>query len=108
MSRYTITVTSDDRSDADAVIGYDPPLRTFFLQAFPDETGDDLTLWLGTSDREFETIDALQTAALSRGYSFMPLPGDVATQLRADFADEAGWLPHNGPLAALLRHLQSK
>jgi hypothetical protein len=33
MSRYTITV-----------IGYDPPLRTFFLQAFPDERGDDLAL----------------------------------------------------------------
>jgi hypothetical protein len=29
MSRYTITVTSNHRSDPDAVIGYDPPLRTF-------------------------------------------------------------------------------
>ena len=45
MSRYTITVTSSDsRFDPDAVIGYDPPLRTFFLQAFPDESGDDLAL----------------------------------------------------------------
>ena len=52
MSRYTITVTSNDRSDPDAVIGYDPLLSTFFLQAFPDESGDDLALWLGTSDRE--------------------------------------------------------
>ncbi len=108
MSRYTITVTSDGRSDTQAVIGYDPPLRTFFLQAFPDETGDDLALWLGNSDREFETIDALQTATLSRGYSFMPLPQDVVAQLRADFADEAYRPPHDGPLAALLRHLQSK
>lgn len=53
-SRYILTVTSDERSDPDAVIGYDPPLRTFFLQAFPDESGDDLALWLGTSDRDFE------------------------------------------------------
>ena len=52
MSRYTIAVTSDDHTDPDATIGYDPPLRTFFLQAFRDETGDDLALWLGTSDRE--------------------------------------------------------
>ncbi|WP_292326260.1 hypothetical protein [Mesorhizobium sp.] len=50
MSRYTITVTSDHRSDPNAVIGYDPPLRTLFLQAFPDESGDDLALWLGTRD----------------------------------------------------------
>ena len=64
MSRYTITFTSNDRSDPDAVIGYDPPLRTFFLQAFPDETGDGLALWLGTSDRDYETLDALHAAAL--------------------------------------------
>ncbi len=108
MSRYTITVTSQGRSDTQAVIGYDPPLRTFFLQAFPDETGDDLALWLGTCDREYETIDALHMAALSRGHSFMPLPADVATQLNADRADEAERPPHDGPLAAFLRHLQSK
>lgn len=108
MSRYTITVTSDDHTDADATIGYDAPLRTFFLQAFPHESGNDLALWLGTSDREFETIDALHMAAFSRGYSFMPLPEDVALLLADDFAAEAGPLPHDGPLAALLRHLQSK
>jgi hypothetical protein len=28
-------------------------------------------------------------AAFSRGYSFMPLPEDVASQLAADFAKEA-------------------
>jgi hypothetical protein len=108
MSRYTITAISEDHADPDATIGYDPPLRTFFLQAFPDETGDDLALWLGTSDREYETIDALQTAALSRGYSFMPLPEDIASQLLTDLAEEADRPPHDGPLAALLRHLQSK
>jgi hypothetical protein len=108
MSRYTITVTNDDHPDPDATIGYDPPLRTFFLQAFPDETGDDLALWLGTSDREYETLDALHMAALSRGYSFMPLLEDVALLLAADLAKEADRPPHDGPLAALLRHLQSK
>lgn len=108
MSRYTITVTSNGRSDPDAVIGYDRPLRTFFLQAFPDESGDDLALWLGTSDREYETVDALHAAVLSRGYSFMPLPEDVALLLVADLAEEADRPPHDGPLAVLLRHLQSK
>lgn len=108
MSRYTITVTSDDRSDPDAVIGYDPPLRTFFLQAFPDESGDDLALWLGTRDREYETLEALHAAARSRGFDFMPLPEDVASLLAEDFAKDAARPPNDGPLAVFLRHLQSK
>lgn len=112
MSRYTITVTvtpiGDHHADPDAVIGYDPPLRTFFLQAFPDETGDGLALWLGTSDREYETLDALHAAALAKGFAFMPLPVEIASLLAADFAAEADRPPQDGPLAALLRHLQSK
>ncbi len=108
MSRYTITVTSEDHADPDATIGYDPPLRTFFLQAFLDESGDDLELWLGTSDREFETIDALHRVALSSGFSFMPLPGDVALLLVADRADGTDRPLRNGPLARLPQHLQSR
>ena len=102
MTRYAITVTIDGRYDPDATIGYDPPLRTFFLQAFLDESGDDLELWLGTSDREFRTIAALHRAALSSGFSFLPLPGDVALLLVADRAEEADRPPHDGPLAGLL------
>jgi len=108
MSRYTITVIGNGRSDPNAVIGYDPLLRTFFLQAFPDKSGDDLTLWIGTSDRQFETVDALYTAARSRGFDFMPLPEDVASQLTDDFAKNVERPPHSGPLARFLRHLQSK
>ena len=109
MSRYAITVTgSDGRFDPDASIGYDPPLRTLFLQAFPDGTGDDIALWLGTSDRQFETINALHTAAQSRGFDLMPLPHDIAAQLPEDLAQEASGPPHDGPLAELLRRLQSK
>lgn len=106
MSRYTITVTSDNRADPDAVIGYDPPLRTFFLQAFPDESGDNLALWLGTSDREYETLAALYAAAQSRGFDFLPLLDDVALQLAGDQARETDRPPYDGPLAALLRQLQ--
>ena len=112
MSRYTITVTfiatGDHRSDPEAVIGYDPPLRTFFVQAFPDESGDDLALWLGTSDREYEALDVLYAAALAKGFDFMPLPVEIASLLAADFAAEADRPPQHGPLAALLRHRQSK
>ncbi|MBB6469193.1 hypothetical protein HNQ96_005082 [Aminobacter lissarensis] len=38
----------------------------------------------------------------------MPLPEDVALLLADDLAREADRPPHNGPLAALLRHLQSE
>ncbi len=107
MSRYTITVTNDHRADPDAVIGYDPPLRTFFVQAFPDETGDDLALWLGTSDREYETVDALYAAGRAKGFDFMPLPDSVALSLADDLAKEADRPRHDGPPAALMRHLQS-
>lgn len=90
MSRYTITVTSNGRSDPDAAIGYDPPLQTFFVQAFPHEVTDDPALWLGTYDHEFEALDDLHRAALAEGYDFMPLPDDAALLLAVDFAEEAG------------------
>ncbi|MGN7295347.1 hypothetical protein [Rhizobium sp. SAFR-030] len=41
MSRYTVTVKTAGESDENAVIGYDPPSRTFFLQAVPDEENDE-------------------------------------------------------------------
>ncbi|CAD7053692.1 integrase [Pseudorhizobium halotolerans] len=59
LSRYTVTVKADDDTDENAVIGYDPPLRTFFLQAFPDEQTDQYALWFGTllSGSVFRKID---------------------------------------------------
>lgn len=107
MSRYTITVTSKDRSDPDAIIGYDPPLRTFFLQAFPHEVTDDPALWLGTFDHEFETLDGLHRAALAQGYNFT-LPESVGTRLADDKIREADRPQRDGPVAALLRQLQSE
>ena len=32
MSRYTISLAKGERTDDEAVLGFDPPLRTFFLQ----------------------------------------------------------------------------
>ncbi|KUM25617.1 hypothetical protein AU467_25665 [Mesorhizobium loti] len=84
MSRYTITVTGHGRSDPEAIIGYDPPLRTYFLQAFPHEETDEPALWLGTHDRAFEALDDLHHAAVAHGYDFMPLPLDVASKLTED------------------------
>ncbi|MGJ7042273.1 hypothetical protein J2Y63_005555 [Shinella sp. BE166] len=49
MSRYTITLHKGERTDDESVIGFDPPLRTHFLQGF--ESDDDFgtpEIWLGT------------------------------------------------------------
>jgi hypothetical protein len=107
MSRYTIAVSGQDRSDPEAIIGYDPPLRTFFLQALPHEVTDDPALWIGTYDHEFATLDGLHRAALAEGYDFIPLPAGVAKQLTADKVREDGRLPHDASLGDFLRQLQS-
>lgn len=87
MSRYTITVTGKGRTDPDAILGYDPPLRTLFLQAFHHEVTDDPALWVGTYVQQFGTLAALHAAALTEGYDFMPLPEGVAVKLAEDLSN---------------------
>lgn len=91
MSRYTITVTTSacHHIDPDATIGYDRPLQTFFLQAFPDAEGEDLELCLGTDVREFETLSQLRTAAVARGFDSIPLPSGILHKLLDDHVREA-------------------
>ncbi|MES0100241.1 hypothetical protein [Mesorhizobium sp. M0019] len=109
MSRYTITVTGtvtrQIRSDPDAVIGYDPPLRTYFLQAFPHEETDEPALWLGTRDRPFESLEDLRHAAISHGYDFMELPPELAAMLVEDKAAASARPERDGILGQLLKHL---
>ncbi|MER8520601.1 hypothetical protein NKH56_14555 [Mesorhizobium sp. M1076] len=109
MSRYTITVTGtvtgQVRSDPDAAIGYDPPLRTYFLQAFPHEETDEPGLWLGTHDRAFETLGYLRHAAISHGYDFMPLSPEMAAKLVEDKAAAGDRSERDGILGQLLKHL---
>ncbi|MBB3948460.1 hypothetical protein GGQ73_004447 [Rhizobium skierniewicense] len=59
MSRYEVEVKSETRIDPEAVIGFDPPLRTYFITAFPDEETDEPYLWLGTRIEEFPSLEAL-------------------------------------------------
>ncbi|VVT35222.1 hypothetical protein [Hoeflea sp. EC-HK425] len=69
MSRYTITLLKGERTDDEAVIGFDPPLRTFFLQGF--EADDDFgtpEIWLGTLLEEFPTLEGIIEAARRQGY----------------------------------------
>ncbi|ANT54939.1 hypothetical protein [Mesorhizobium amorphae] len=108
MSRYTITitgtVTGKVRSDPDAVIGYDPPLRTYFLQAFPHEETDEPGLWLGTHDRAFETLEDLRRAAISHGYD-LPLPPKLAAKLVGDKAAVSGRPVRDTIFGQMLKHL---
>ncbi|MER8886441.1 hypothetical protein [Mesorhizobium sp. M0678] len=109
MSRYTITVTGtvtgQGRSDPDAVIGYDPPLRTYFLQAFPHEETDEPGLWLGTHDRAFEALEDLHRAAISHGYDFIPLSPKLAAKLVDDKAAASGRPVRDTILGQVLKHL---
>lgn len=91
MSQYTITVTktATRHADPDAVIGYDRPLQTFFLQAFPDEEGDDLALWLGTQYRAHERLSDLRASAIAKGYDFIPMSSGTLWKLLDDYAREA-------------------
>lgn len=63
--RHKITVIYKDEIDRDAIIGFDPPLRSFFLQAF---MGAFREIWLGTFLEEFTSLESIIVAARARGY----------------------------------------
>ncbi|GGG13881.1 hypothetical protein GCM10010924_48770 [Rhizobium wenxiniae] len=77
MSRHIVTVIGPARTDRDAIIGYDPPLRTFFLQAFPDPETDACALWLGATLHEFPSLEAIVEMARSRGFEIRGLGQDA-------------------------------
>ena len=74
MSRYAVTLLKGERTDDEAVIGFDPPLRTFFLQGF--DTDDDFgspEIWLGTRLEEFPTLEGITEEARRKGYDVSDL-----------------------------------
>lgn len=91
MSRYTITVTrtASNETDPAAIIGYDRRRQTYFLQAFPDDDGEDLQLWLGFEDEEYETLSSLREAAIRYGYDFVPIVPETLNSLIDDHAELA-------------------
>jgi hypothetical protein len=49
--------------------GHDhPPLRTFFLQAFPDEETDEYALWFGTLLEQHPSLESIIESARRFGY----------------------------------------
>jgi hypothetical protein len=88
MSRYEVDPVSPDILKA--VIGWDRPLRSFFIQVFkataeePDE--GEAVIWLGTSPGELATAaDALDAL---RPYAHVPATLEAA--LKSDMADTIG------------------
>lgn len=73
MSRYEVEVKSETRTDPEAVIGFDPPLRTYFITAFPDEETDEPYLWLGTRIEEFPSLETLIDAVRAEGFQLVGL-----------------------------------
>lgn len=83
MSRYTIEVRSVTATDPEATIGYDRPLRTFFLTAFPDPDTDAVSLWLGGLLEEYPTLESIVLAARACGYEISGLThADMIAMLR--------------------------
>lgn len=90
MSRYIVEKT-DTR---EVVVGWDPPLGTFYAQEYGPADADDeesLVWWVGYAPQEIPTLAALRAQLLARG---VVIPQDVDEMLRADYA--APWTP--GPL----------
>lgn len=69
MSRHDVTITWNGRTDTSAVIGYDPPMRTYFAQAFggEDVDSDQVELWLGLDFDEFPTFADLTRSLNTKG-----------------------------------------
>lgn len=86
MSRYYIKLHNNGRIDPEAAIGYDRPLRTFFLQGFIplDSELDEPEIWLGTFLEEFPTLESLVEEARTRGFEIAGLKqADMIVMLAA-------------------------
>jgi hypothetical protein len=70
-------VKSAINADPEAMIGYDRPLRTFFLQAFPDPETDECVLWLGAFLEEYSTLESIVEAARTLGYEVRGLTREM-------------------------------
>lgn len=67
----------------EVVVGWDPPLNTFFAQVFAGGSDvDDPTelLWVGCSPREIHNVEQVRSAVAP----WVPLPEGVARALYAD------------------------
>lgn len=88
MSRHVLQPRTDCPNVAEAAIGWDRPLATFFFQAFGTQNGvgeDRVLEWCGTAPGELPSAEA----AIAVAAAFAVIPDDLATTLIADRAATA-------------------
>jgi hypothetical protein len=90
MSRHPVIVRSADRADENAIIGYDPPMRTYFLQAFEDPTTEQPRLWLGTRFDQYPDLASLIAAANERGFDLDTLDDEILVEMAREAAQPRG------------------
>ena len=74
------------------VVGYDPPLRTFFGQVWDHPDDDDLAIWVGCVPEELTSVEALETKL---GFALPP-------ELRSDLIKDKKAAPEPSPLQKLM------
>ncbi len=85
MSRYELAAHPEKPEVSHAVIGWDRPLATYFVQVFSKLSGDyKVTFWQGTAPGELKTADA----AIALVEPFAIVPEDLAARLRRDVAEQ--------------------
>ena len=83
MSRHIVKILHAGVTDENACIGFDPGLRTFFMQGFNVDHGDfeEPSLWLGTCLEEYPSLDDIITTARARGYEVKGLTPNLVIEL---------------------------
>ena len=84
MSRHVITVSTETATDDNAVVGYDPPLRTHFIQGFEYPKTEQPVLWLGTRLEQYPTLLMLLADLYARGYQIDGLTVDTMADMGAE------------------------
>lgn len=81
MSRYQIPTLNTHQT---CVVGYDPPLGTFFAQiedlTIPVDDERHIVLWIGTEVQEIGTVAAL----IATLHGIVALPAQIQAQLEHD------------------------
>src|SRR6266849_4677491 len=98
MSRHTIAALHSQHT---CVVGYDPPLGTFFAQLWDQSipaAEEQVVLWVGTTLEEIPTVQALATALQElRGDSGRCLAGPGERTAHPRLSPEPRDVPHAAP-----------
>ena len=100
MSRYELAPSADAGRVARIAIGWDRPLRTFYVQLFgalDDDGEEEVILWAGTAPGELASV----AAALALVRPHATVPDDLLARLEADRRD--GHDRRDGPAQVAMR-----